>query len=38
MLPAAGAVADYLGEYGALVRASKEGRQWIVQHEVAVRA
>jgi hypothetical protein len=36
MLPAAGAVADYLGEYGALVRASKDGRQWIAQHEVAV--
>ena len=36
MLPAAGAVADYLGEYGALVRASKEGRQWIAQHEAAV--
>ena len=38
MLPAAGAVADYLGEYGALVRASKEGRQWIVQHPVVVGA
>ena len=38
MLPAAGAVADYLGEYGALVRASKEGRQWIAQHPVVVRA
>jgi hypothetical protein len=36
MLPAAGAVADYLGEYGALVRASKEGRLWIARHEVAV--
>jgi hypothetical protein len=36
MLPAAGAVADFLGEYGALVRASKEGRQWIATHEVAV--
>jgi hypothetical protein len=34
MLPAAGAVADYLGEYGALVRASKEGRTWIAQHPV----
>jgi hypothetical protein len=36
MLPAAGAVADYLGEYGALVRASKEGRQWLARHAVAV--
>jgi hypothetical protein len=36
MLPAAGAVADYLGEYGALVRASKEGRRWIAEHQVAV--
>jgi hypothetical protein len=35
MLPAAGAVADYLGEYGALVRASKEGRLWIAQHHRA---
>jgi hypothetical protein len=35
MLPAAGAVADYLGEYGALVRASKEGRRWIAQQEEA---
>jgi hypothetical protein len=32
MLPAVGAVADYLGEYGALVRAAKEGQTWIVQH------
>jgi hypothetical protein len=38
MLPAVGAVADYLGEYGALVRASEEGRQWISQHPVVVRA
>ncbi len=29
MLPAVGAVADYLGEYGALVRAAKAGRTWI---------
>jgi hypothetical protein len=36
MLPAAGALADYLGEYGALVRASKEGRRWIAQHGGAV--
>jgi hypothetical protein len=35
MLPAAGAVADYLGEYGALVRASKQGRRWIAQHQLA---
>jgi len=38
MLPAAGAVADYLGEYGALVRASEEGRQWIAGHAGAVGA
>ncbi len=38
MLPAAGALADYLGEYGALVRASKEGRRWIAQHDGAVVA
>lgn len=30
VLPGVGAVADYLGEYGALVRAAKEGRRWIV--------
>lgn len=30
-LPAVGAVADYLGEYGALVRAAKEGRAWLAQ-------
>lgn len=29
VLPGVGAVADYLGEYGALVRAAKEGRRWI---------
>jgi hypothetical protein len=29
MLPAVGAVADFLGEYGALVRAAKQGRAWI---------
>lgn len=29
MLPAVGAVADYFGEYGALVRAAKAGRKWI---------
>lgn len=32
MLPAVGAVADYLGEYGALVRAAKSGRRWIAEH------
>jgi hypothetical protein len=32
MLPAVGAVADYLGEYGALVRAAKEGQAWIATH------
>lgn len=34
MLPAVGAVADYFGEYGALVRAAKEGRAWL-EHQVA---
>lgn len=29
VLPGVGAVADYLGEYGALVRAAMEGRRWI---------
>lgn len=32
MLPAVGVVADYLGEYGALVRAAKEGSRWITSH------
>lgn len=32
MLPAVGAVADYLGEYGALSRASKAAQRWIGQH------
>lgn len=33
MLPAAGAVADFLGEFGALNRAAKEGRAWIGAHQ-----
>ncbi|WP_284225398.1 hypothetical protein [Mycobacterium antarcticum] len=36
MLPAVGAVADYFGEYGALVRAAKAGRKWIEQQTVLV--
>jgi hypothetical protein len=32
MLPALGAVADYFGEYGALVRAAEEGQSWIAKH------
>lgn len=32
MLPAVGAVADYVGEYGALNRAAKEGQRWIAQN------
>lgn len=36
MLPAVGAIADYLGEYGALVRAAKAGRRWIADHPGAV--
>lgn len=35
MLPAVGAIADYFGEYGALVRAAKAGRMWIAHHPVA---
>ncbi len=38
MLPAAGALADYLGEYGALVRASKEGREWMARQKATVGA
>jgi hypothetical protein len=37
MLPAVGAVADYFGEYGALVRAAKAGRKWIERESVLVR-
>lgn len=29
MLPGVGAVADYLGEYGAMVRATNAGRRWL---------
>lgn len=36
MLPAVGAVADYVGELGALVRAAKAGRRWIAQHPTDV--
>jgi hypothetical protein len=36
MLPVVGAIADYLGEYGALVRAAKAGRAWIARHPVPV--
>ncbi|GAS96394.1 uncharacterized protein RMCC_3360 [Mycolicibacterium canariasense] len=32
MLPWLGAVADYLGEYGALVRAAEAAERWIVSH------
>lgn len=35
MLPAVGAVADYFGEYGALVRAAKAGRKWIARQPVS---
>jgi hypothetical protein len=38
MLPVLGAVADYLGEYGALVRAAEEGQRWIVQHPAPATA
>lgn len=33
MLPWIGAVADYLGEYGALVRAAAAGEAWIAAQE-----
>lgn len=36
MLPGVGAVADYLGEYGALVRAAHAGRQWIAHQPATV--
>lgn len=32
MLPWLGAIADYLGEYGALVRAAAAGEAWITAH------
>jgi hypothetical protein len=35
MLPAAGAIADYLGEYGALVRAAKQGQAWLAHRPAA---
>lgn len=31
----ASAVADYLGDYGALVRAAKAGERWIVQQRIS---
>jgi hypothetical protein len=34
MLPGVGAVADYLGEYGALVRTAKAGERWIARQGV----
>jgi hypothetical protein len=34
MLPGVGAVADYLGEYGAMVRTAKAGERWISQQGV----
>ncbi|MEU0496192.1 hypothetical protein [Mycobacterium sp. NPDC006124] len=36
MVPAVGAVADYFGEYGALVRAAKAGRAWIARQSGSV--
>ncbi|CAN5660009.1 hypothetical protein BH09ACT7_BH09ACT7_36340 [soil metagenome] len=38
MLPAIGAVVDYVGELGALVRAAKAGRRWIAQHPAVLTA
>jgi hypothetical protein len=32
MLPWLGAVADYFGEYGALMRAAAAGEAWITLH------
>ena len=37
VLPGVGAVADYLGEYGALVRAAKSGRRWLDVNAVPPR-
>ena len=36
MLPVVGVVADYLGEYGALVRAADAGRKWIARQPALV--
>lgn len=38
MLPWVGAVADYFGEYGALVRAADAGQEWIAKHADAAEA
>jgi hypothetical protein len=38
MLPAVGAVVDYVGELGALVRAAKAGRHWLATHPTDVTA
>jgi hypothetical protein len=35
LLPAVGAVVDYVGEYGALKRAAKEGKRWLAHHAAA---
>jgi hypothetical protein len=35
MLPGVGAIADYLGEYGALVRTAKAGERWIAQQSIS---
>ncbi|MGV0743790.1 hypothetical protein [Mycolicibacterium sp. XJ870] len=32
MLPVVGAVGDYFGEYGALLRAADAGQDWIIKH------
>lgn len=36
MLPALGAIADYLGEFGALERTAAAGQDWIVRNSVAL--
>lgn len=36
MLPAVGAIADFLGEYGALMRAAREGTTWIAAQAAVV--
>jgi hypothetical protein len=38
MLPAVGAVVDYLGELGALARTAKSGRRWIAEHQQVATA
>jgi hypothetical protein len=38
MLPGVGAVTDYLGDSGALVRAATAGERWIAEQDGPIRA